>query len=82
MPYAQGLELQAQLVTERQAGRIPDTLLLLEHDPVFTLGRNARQETRFFQRTPDEMIVGIAGALIGARLRGSPAPLATRDAGP
>jgi lipoyl(octanoyl) transferase len=42
--YARGLELQAELVGERQAGRIPDQLLLLEHDPVFTLGRNARQE--------------------------------------
>jgi lipoyl(octanoyl) transferase len=44
VPYAEGLELQARLVAERQAGRIPDTLLLLEHDPVFTLGRNARAE--------------------------------------
>jgi lipoyl(octanoyl) transferase len=42
--YAEGLELQARLVAERQAGRIGDTLLLLEHDPVFTLGRNARRE--------------------------------------
>ena len=44
VPYAQGLDLQAHLVAERQKGRIPDTLLLLEHDPVFTLGRNARME--------------------------------------
>jgi lipoyl(octanoyl) transferase len=44
VPYAEGLDLQARLVAERQAGRIPDTLLLLEHDPVFTLGRNARAE--------------------------------------
>jgi lipoyl(octanoyl) transferase len=44
VPYARGLELQAQLVAERQAGSIPDTLLLLEHEPVFTLGRNARRE--------------------------------------
>ena len=42
VPYARGLELQQQLVAERQAGRVPDQLLLLEHDPVFTLGRNAR----------------------------------------
>jgi lipoyl(octanoyl) transferase len=31
-------------VAERQAGEVPDHLLLLEHDPVFTLGRNARHE--------------------------------------
>ncbi len=42
--YDRGLALQQQLVAERQAGRIPDQLLLLEHDPVFTLGRNARRE--------------------------------------
>ena len=42
--YADGLDLQAKLVEERKASRIPDTLLLLEHDPVFTLGRNARRE--------------------------------------
>ena len=42
--YAEGLEIQAQLVARRQAGEIPDTLLLLEHEPVFTLGRNARRE--------------------------------------
>jgi lipoyl(octanoyl) transferase len=46
--YAAGLELQQQLVAERQAGRIPDELLLLEHDPVFTLGRNARRENVLF----------------------------------
>jgi lipoyl(octanoyl) transferase len=42
--YAQGLELQAQLVADRQAERIVDVLLLLEHDPVFTLGRSAREQ--------------------------------------
>ena len=42
VPYTRGLELQEQLVADRQAGRISDQLLLLEHDPVFTLGRNAR----------------------------------------
>jgi lipoyl(octanoyl) transferase len=44
IPYAHGLEIQARLVKERQSGHVPDTLLLLEHDPVFTLGRNARLE--------------------------------------
>jgi lipoyl(octanoyl) transferase len=44
LPYAHGLELQARLVAERQAQTVPDTLLLLEHAPVVTLGRNARRE--------------------------------------
>ncbi len=42
--YVDGLDLQAKLVARRQADAIPDTLLLLEHEPVFTLGRNARRE--------------------------------------
>jgi lipoyl(octanoyl) transferase len=41
--YADGLDVQARLVAERQRGQIPDHLLLLEHEPVFTLGRNARR---------------------------------------
>jgi len=48
VPYARGLEIQAGLVACRQAGRVPDHLLLLEHDPVFTLGRNARHENVLF----------------------------------
>ncbi len=46
--YADGLALQERLVSERKAGAIPDTLLLLEHDPVFTLGRNARADNVLF----------------------------------
>jgi lipoyl(octanoyl) transferase len=42
--YADGLALQERLVAQRKAGTLPDTLLLLEHEPVFTLGRNARRE--------------------------------------
>ena len=42
VPYARALELQKGLVEERQAGRIPDQLLLLEHPPVITLGVKAR----------------------------------------
>lgn len=36
--YADALELQRQLVEERKAGRIPDTLLLLQHPHVVTIG--------------------------------------------
>jgi lipoyl(octanoyl) transferase len=44
VPYAQALELQRALVAARRAGEVPDTLLLLEHPPVVTLGRSAREE--------------------------------------
>jgi lipoate-protein ligase B len=39
--YADALELQRSLLEQRKAGAIPDTLLLLEHTHVYTLGRRA-----------------------------------------
>lgn len=42
--YAEASALQGKLVRRRQAGEIGDVLLLLEHPPVVTLGRNARAE--------------------------------------
>ena len=41
--YATGLRLQQTLVDLRKRDEIPNTLLLLEHTPVITLGRNARR---------------------------------------
>ncbi len=43
VPYAEGLSVQAELVAARKAGGIADTLVLLEHPPVLTLGRNAHR---------------------------------------
>ena len=42
--YATGLHLQQSLVEMRKAGQVGDVLLLLEHSPVITLGRNAQRE--------------------------------------
>jgi len=39
--YATGLRLQQRIVDLRKDGRVGDVLLLLEHTPVITLGRNA-----------------------------------------
>jgi lipoyl(octanoyl) transferase len=41
--YAEGLAIQQQVVAARKADLIADTLLLLEHPPVLTLGRNAHR---------------------------------------
>lgn len=40
--YAAGLRIQQRLVELRKDGQIGDVLLLLEHSPVITLGRNAK----------------------------------------
>src|ERR1017187_2050588 len=40
--YGTALKLQRTLMELRKAGRIENTLLLLEHPPVITLGRNAQ----------------------------------------
>lgn len=42
--YATALRLQQRLVELRKNGEIGDTLLLLEHTPVITLGRNAKEK--------------------------------------
>jgi lipoyl(octanoyl) transferase len=42
VPYAEAWELQRELVRLRKVDEIPDTLVLLEHPPVYTVGRAAR----------------------------------------
>jgi lipoyl(octanoyl) transferase len=41
--YDEGLRLQAEMVALRETGRIDNLLILLEHPPVLTLGRNANR---------------------------------------
>ena len=44
VPYASTHLLQEELQQQRIRGEIPDTLLLLEHTPVITMGRAAKKE--------------------------------------
>lgn len=39
VPYKEGWELQRQLHQRRVADQLPDTVLLLEHEPVYTAGK-------------------------------------------
>jgi lipoyl(octanoyl) transferase len=41
IPYGEGVELQTRLRERRQAGEVPDLLLVLEHPPVYTKGKRA-----------------------------------------
>jgi lipoyl(octanoyl) transferase len=43
VPFAEALAIQQQVVAARKQNLIGDTLLLLEHPPVLTLGRNAHR---------------------------------------
>ena len=50
MDYAEALELQQALESQRKLGAIGDQLLLLEHPHVLTLGRNGRLENVLVSR--------------------------------
>jgi lipoate-protein ligase B len=43
IPYRDGIALQEALRERRQAGELPDLLLVLEHPPVYTKGRRTEQ---------------------------------------
>jgi lipoyl(octanoyl) transferase len=43
VPYAEAMAIQQRVIAARKQGLIGDTLLLLEHPPVLTLGRNAHR---------------------------------------
>ncbi|HEU4393850.1 MAG TPA: lipoyl(octanoyl) transferase LipB [Solirubrobacterales bacterium] len=49
VPYEEAREAQRRLEGARQAGEVPDVLLLLEHPPVYTRGRRS---------TPEELPMG------------------------
>jgi len=49
VPYEEARDAQKRLEAARQAGEVPDLLLLLEHPPVYTRGRRS---------TPDELPMG------------------------
>jgi lipoate-protein ligase B len=41
--YEEVWDRQKKLVDERRMGIVPDTLILVEHDPVYTLGKNSNE---------------------------------------
>lgn len=52
VPYQRGLEIQRALLKARQEDQIPDTVLLLQHTPVVTLGNRGRDN--YLLKTEEE----------------------------
>ena len=55
VPYAAARDLQKSLVEDRRAERIPDTLLLLEHPHVITLGVKLAEARSHVVATPESL---------------------------
>jgi lipoate-protein ligase B len=58
--YVQGQEIQKRLVGERQAGAVPDTLLLLEHPLTYTIGRSGGESNLL---VPESEITRLGGTV-------------------
>src|SRR5438105_6126504 len=56
VPYGVAYEWLHELAEQRAAGEIPDTLLLLEHPPVYTAGRRADPSHLVWTRSQMESI--------------------------
>jgi lipoyl(octanoyl) transferase len=60
VPYDEALQMQHQLVAQREAGAIGDTLLLLEHPHVYTLGRKGSMDNILLSEAElDERGIGV-----------------------
>ena len=66
MGYLEAAKLQHALMAERQAGRVPDLFLMLEHPPVITLGRGSHAEHLLASKATLEA----AGATVWETTRG------------
>jgi lipoyl(octanoyl) transferase len=55
VPYTDALALQQSLVEQRRGGRIPDTLLLLEHPAVITIGVKRTDARAHVVATPERL---------------------------
>tara|TARA_B100000315_G_C14594741_1_gene598188 strand:+ start:4089 stop:4868 length:780 start_codon:yes stop_codon:yes gene_type:complete len=58
-PYEPVWETQKDLVKKRHLGLIPDSLIMVEHEPVYTVGKNGNDNHLLQSRRPDVPIFQI-----------------------
>jgi len=63
VPYDVANEAMHRLAERRLAGEIPDTVILLEHPPVFTAGRRAKPEELLWSSAEVEARGGLVRAI-------------------
>jgi lipoate-protein ligase B len=69
VPYSDGVAIQGTVRTRRQAGELPDVLLLLEHLPVYTRGRRSgAQDLPFPESFYRAKGIGVADTDRGGKL--------------
>jgi lipoyl(octanoyl) transferase len=69
VPYADGVAIQERIRARRLAEELPDTLLLLEHPPVYTRGRrSADGELALGERFYREQGIGVVATDRGGRV--------------
>jgi lipoyl(octanoyl) transferase len=59
VPYSEALEMQESLQQQRRRGEVIDTLILVEHTPVVTIGRSSHRVRDFLTSVSDLQNKGI-----------------------
>ena len=79
VPYSEAFELQRSLAGAVSQGAVPETVILLEHPPVVTIGR--RTETDVELHIPEDAAVEVAETDRGGKstFHGPGQPSATRS---
>ena len=62
VPFLEAWEMQREIHAAVAGGDMPDTLLLLEHDPVYTAGRRTQPEDRPLDGTPSSTSTAAGGS--------------------
>ena len=73
MDYKPSWEFQKNFHADVLKGNEPDTLILVEHEPVFTLGKNASQDNLLDKNNSDVKVFNVTALLSMEELKSTTA---------